>query len=36
MPALIQPEDMAKAALFVAEMQPGVSVPEILLAPVRR
>lgn len=36
MPAMIQPEDMAKAALFVAEMQPGVSVPEILLAPVRR
>lgn len=36
MPGMIQPEDMAKAALFAAQMQPGVSVPEIVLAPVRR
>ena len=34
--AMIQPEDMAKTALFVAQMQPGISLPEILLAPVRR
>lgn len=36
MAAMIQPEDMAKTALFVAQMQPGVSLPEIVLAPVRR
>ncbi|SFJ11065.1 SDR family oxidoreductase [Celeribacter neptunius] len=36
MAAMIQPEDMAKTALFVAEMQPGISLPEIVLAPVRR
>lgn len=33
---MIQPEDMAKTALFVAEMQPGVAISEITLAPVRR
>ncbi|WP_460275303.1 SDR family oxidoreductase [Celeribacter sp. ULVN23_4] len=36
MAAMIQPEDMAKTALFVAEMQPGISLPEIVLAPVRK
>lgn len=36
MAAMIQPEDMAKTALFVAQMQPGVALPEIVLAPVRR
>lgn len=36
MEGMIQPEDMAKTALFVAQMQPGVSLPEIVLAPVRR
>ncbi|GHF45396.1 SDR family oxidoreductase [Seohaeicola zhoushanensis] len=36
MAAMIQPEDMAKTALFVAEMQPGIVLPEILLSPVRR
>lgn len=34
--AMIQPEDMAEAALFVARMNPGVAVHEIVLAPVRR
>ena len=34
--AMIQPEDMAQAALFVARMNPGVAVHEIVLAPVRR
>ena len=34
--AMIQPEDMAEAALFVARMNPGVAVHEITLAPVRR
>ncbi|CUH64840.1 putative oxidoreductase [Thalassovita gelatinovora] len=33
---MIQPEDMAKTALFVAQMQSGISLPEIVLAPVRR
>lgn len=36
MATMIQPEDMAKTALFVAEMQPGISLPEIVLAPVRK
>lgn len=36
MAAMIQPEDMARTALFVAQMQPGISLPEIVLAPVRR
>ncbi|GAA6201496.1 SDR family NAD(P)-dependent oxidoreductase [Aquicoccus sp. SU-CL01552] len=35
MAAMIQPEDMAKTALFVAEMQPGICLPEIVLSPVR-
>lgn len=35
-PAMIQPDDMADAALFVARMNPGVAVHEITLAPVRR
>lgn len=35
MSAMIQPEDMAKTALFVAEMQPGICLPEIVLSPVR-
>lgn len=34
--AMIQPEDMAEAALFAAEMNPAVAVHEIVLAPVRR
>ncbi|MGY6633699.1 MAG: SDR family oxidoreductase [Alkalilacustris sp.] len=34
--AMIQPEDMAEAALFVARMNPNVAVPEITLSPVRR
>jgi NADP-dependent 3-hydroxy acid dehydrogenase YdfG len=33
---IIQPEDMARAALFVARMNPNVAVHEITLAPVRR
>ncbi|WP_319531279.1 SDR family oxidoreductase [uncultured Cohaesibacter sp.] len=33
---MIQPEDMAKTALYVADMQPGVAIHEIVLAPVRR
>ncbi|MGJ8547639.1 MAG: SDR family oxidoreductase [Sulfitobacter sp.] len=33
---MIQPEDMAKTALYVAKMNPSVAVHEILLAPVRR
>lgn len=33
---MIQPEDMAKTALFVAQMQPGISIPEIVISPVRR
>lgn len=36
MAEMIQPEDMAKTALFVAQMQSGISLPEIVLAPVRR
>ncbi|MEO9781859.1 MAG: SDR family NAD(P)-dependent oxidoreductase [Sedimentitalea sp.] len=36
MAGMIQPEDMAKTALFVAQIQPGISLPEIVLAPVRR
>ena len=35
MAAMIQPEDMAKTALFVAGMQPGICLPEIVLSPVR-
>lgn len=35
MSLMIQPEDMAKTALFVAEMQPGICLPEIILSPVR-
>lgn len=35
MAAMIQPEDMAKTAVFVAEMQAGVCLPEIVLSPVR-
>ena len=34
--AMIQPEDMARTALYVAEMNPGVAIHEIVLAPVRR
>lgn len=33
--AMIQPEDMARTALFVAEMNPRVAMHEIVLAPVR-
>ncbi|ORE93572.1 short-chain dehydrogenase/reductase SDR [Stappia sp. 22II-S9-Z10] len=33
--AMIQPEDMAATALYVAGMNPGVAVHEIVLAPVR-
>nr|WP_321482388.1 SDR family oxidoreductase [uncultured Cohaesibacter sp.] len=36
MAGMIQPEDMAKTALFVADMQPGVALHEIVLAPVRK
>lgn len=36
MAEMIQPEDMAAAALFVARMNPGVAVHEITLAPVRK
>jgi NADP-dependent 3-hydroxy acid dehydrogenase YdfG len=35
MASIIQPEDMAATALFVAEMNPDVAVHEIVLAPVR-
>ena len=35
LPAMIQPEDMAATALYVAAMNPGVAVHEITLAPVR-
>ena len=34
--AMIQPEDMARTALYVADMNPGVAIHEIVLAPVRR
>ncbi len=34
--AMIQPDDMAAAALFLARMNPSVAVHEITLAPVRR
>ncbi|MEX2519415.1 MAG: SDR family oxidoreductase [Paracoccaceae bacterium] len=34
--AMIQPEDMAATALYVARMNPNVAVHEIVLAPVRR
>ncbi|MEM6438872.1 MAG: SDR family NAD(P)-dependent oxidoreductase [Pseudomonadota bacterium] len=34
--AMIQPEDLAEAALFAARMSPNVSVHEITIAPVRR
>ena len=33
---MIQPEDLADAALFVARMNPNVAVHEIVVAPVRR
>jgi NADP-dependent 3-hydroxy acid dehydrogenase YdfG len=33
---MIQPEDMARTALYVANMNPLVAVHEIVLAPVRR
>lgn len=33
--AMIQPEDMAETALYVARMNPGVAIHEIVLAPVR-
>ncbi|GAA4215494.1 NADP-dependent 3-hydroxy acid dehydrogenase YdfG [Sagittula marina] len=33
---MIQPEDMAQTALYVAHMNPVVAVHEILLAPVRK
>jgi NADP-dependent 3-hydroxy acid dehydrogenase YdfG len=36
MAEMIQPEDMAAAALFVARMNPAVAVHEITLAPVRK
>ena len=36
MKAMIQPEDMAETALYVARMNPSVAVHEIVLAPVRR
>lgn len=36
MASLIQPQDMADTALYVARMNPSVAVHEILLAPVRR
>lgn len=34
--AMMQPEDMAQTALYVAAMNPNVAVHEIVLAPVRR
>ena len=34
--ALIQPEDVAQTALYVANMNPAVAVHEIVLAPVRK
>ncbi|QIE56168.1 SDR family oxidoreductase [Pikeienuella piscinae] len=34
--AMIQPEDLADAALFVARMNPNVAIHEIAVAPVRR
>jgi len=34
--AMIQPEDMASTALYVTEMNPGVAIHEIVLAPLRR
>lgn len=36
LPHMIQPEDMAQTALYVARMNPSVAVHEILLAPVRK
>lgn len=33
---MIQPEDMAQTALYVAKMNPAVAIHEIVLAPVRR
>lgn len=33
---MIQPEDMAQTALYVARMNPSVAVHEIVLAPVRK
>ena len=34
--AMIQPEDVAQTALYVANMNPAVAVHEIVLAPVRK
>lgn len=34
-PKMIQPADMADAALYVARCQPGIAIHEITLAPVR-
>lgn len=35
LPQMIQPEDMARIALFVAQTQPGIVLNEIVIAPVR-
>lgn len=35
LPGMIQPEDMAQTALYVAQMNPSVAIHEIVLAPVR-
>lgn len=35
-PAMIQPDDMAETALYVARMNPGVAINEIVLSPARR
>lgn len=35
LPGMIQPEDMAQTALYVARMNPSVAIHEIVLAPVR-
>lgn len=36
MATIIQPEDMAETALYVARMNPNVAIHEIVLGPVRR
>lgn len=36
MAGMIQPEDMAETALYVARMNPSVAIHEIVLAPVRK
>ncbi|EPX78592.1 SDR family oxidoreductase [Litoreibacter arenae] len=33
---MIQPEDMARVALFVAQTQPGIVLNEVVVSPVRR